>query len=502
MASYPVSLATAVLGVLALPVLRIIYNLYFHPLSKVPGPPSWAATRFPYSLALIRGTILQQFQDLHVRYGPLIRVAPNEVTVAHPDAYVEVFQPSKTRPYFPKNPIWWAPPGIPDSITATNDREKHARIRRLLAPSLTTRAIRDLEGSVQKYINLLVDRLSELAKSQEDNIAEVDMGPWFNYTTFDVFADVGFGESFDCLQHSKYHPWIELTLTSVKYGAYVFPTRFHPLIESILQKLIPPSVNQMRADYLQQVADRVRRRLNFEFQRPDVMSSFIGKDGTTLLPMEEVTSNFLTLVVAGSETTATALTGTLLYLLDNQEILHRLNTEIRDSFESFSDITFDAVQKLSYLNAVLQEGLRLCPPVPWSGGRIVPEGGETVCGTWIPGGTYISVQAYTIHRDPTLFHKSTTLIPDRWLPDASSNPDSPFFNDHRDSVQPFLVGPHACIGINLAWAELRTILAKLVWSFDFAAGQGENVPWEERKTYFLYERKPVHVRIKVREGVM
>lgn len=74
-------------------MLRAIYNLYFHPLANVPGPRAWSATRLPYVWALLRGTIVHDFQKLHAEYGPILRTAPNEVTFAQQEAWPDIFQP-------------------------------------------------------------------------------------------------------------------------------------------------------------------------------------------------------------------------------------------------------------------------------------------------------------------------------------------------------------------------------------------------------------------------
>ena len=92
------------------------------------------------------------------------------------------------------------------------------------------------------------------------------------------------------------------------------------------------------------------------------------------------------LVTAGSETTATVLGGILNYLATNSDKRDVLVEEVRSAFESEAEINIENVKGLPYLDAVIDEGLRLCPPVPWILPRLVPEGGGTVCGIWLPGG--------------------------------------------------------------------------------------------------------------------
>lgn len=119
------------------------------------------------------------------------------------------------------------------------------------------------------------------------------------------------------------------------------------------------------------------------------MSQVIKKDGELALPLDEINSTWMTLATAGSETSATHLTGTLNYLANNPDKLAKLTAEVRGAFENEGDIRFQALSELPYLNAVINEGLRLCSPVPLGFPRKVPAGGDTVCEVWMPGGVRI-----------------------------------------------------------------------------------------------------------------
>lgn len=104
-----------------------------------------------------------------------------------------------------------------------------------------------------------------------------------------------------------------------------------------------------------------------------------------------------------------------------------------------------------------------------------------------------------MNRDPALYHAPDAFHPERWLPDAATDSDSPFFNDKRDALQPFSVGPRSCIGQNLAWAEMRLILSNLIWQFNLEADDSsKRLRWEDLRAFLLVEQKPVNVKISLR----
>lgn len=127
---------------------------------------------------------------------------------------------------------------------------------------------------------------------------------------------------------------------------------------------------------------------------------------------------------------------------------------MRTTFAAYGDITGNATARLPYLNAVLEETMRLIPPAGMGAARVSP--GETVEGRFIPAGVFVSSESYTMAHDPRNAVDPEAFRPERWL----AGGEKPW-------SQPFLIGPRSCIGVNLAWLEMRVALAKMVYSFDF-----------------------------------
>lgn len=163
-----------------------------------------------------------------------------------------------------------------------------------------------------------------------------------------------------------------------------------------------------------------------------------------------------TLLLAGSETTATSLSGLTWYLLKNPKCLSKLNEEVRGAFHSLDQITGDATATLPYLQACIEEGLRIFPPATFNLPRDCP--GAFIDGHYVPEGTLVGNELYTMHTDPRYWQDPEAFRPERWIGEG--------LGDNKQAFQPFSTGPRACLGINLAYLELRITVAKLVWTFD------------------------------------
>ncbi|MCJ1245734.1 hypothetical protein MMC30_002938 [Trapelia coarctata] len=488
----------ATLGLLFVYLLgRAIYNVYWNPLSKYPGPPLWAAFRFPYIISLCRGELVHDIYQTHQKYGDVVRVAPNELSYANKEAWHDIYCFRAGHKPFPKNPIWWGDfPGRTPSIVSTPDHAAHERMRKLLSYCFSVKALNGQEDTVQQHTDLMIHRLRDGMNDSSGLV--VNIVEWYMFITFDILGDLGFGESFNCLKRSTLHPWIGTIFNYFRIAAFIGSLRLYTStsVDSLLMKIVPESVSKISKDNYAWAVEKVHRRMNLETTRQDFMSHILKHNDENGMSIPEIENNTNVLIVAGSETCGTVLSGTTNYLMKSPAAYHKLTDEIRRTFSKEEEMTFAALSHLPYLNAVIEEGLRMSPPSASALQHVVPSGGDTVCGDWLPEGTNLGVHQWSLYRSGTKFHLPNEFIPERWLPASKLDASSPFYDDDLAAVQAFSMGMWSCIGRQLAYGELRVILAKMVWNFDMCkADGGRDVEWAEQKSWFLVEKEPFDVRL-------
>lgn len=338
----------------------------------------------------------QRTKELHDQYGPVVRLAPNELSFIDAQAWQDIYNHHQGLPNFPKNPLWMAPGdnGIHSILSASD--ANHTRYRRLLSHAFSERALREQEYLPLTYINLLVSRLQD--KLSDCDTATIDMVQWLNFTTFDIVGDLALGESFHCLEASRYHGWVSILFTQFKAAALFVSLRFFGL-DTPLKMVLPKSLLKKRKDHADTANERIHRRLDqgaegADAQRNDFMTYVLRYNNEKGMSVPEIEATFRVLVVAGSETTGTALSGIMSKLLLNRDIMDRLTKEIRHAFQDSSEIGAERTSSLPYLNAVIEEGLRLCPPVALGMPRVVPAGGATVTGHWLPPDVSVQFSSY------------------------------------------------------------------------------------------------------------
>ncbi len=250
--------------------------------------------------------------------------------------------------------------------------------------------MREQEPIIGKYVDLLMKRLRD-SSGQKQNIEA-----WYNWTTFDVVGDLVFGQSFGCLESVNYHPWIEFIFMAVRAGASLIALGYVGLGAVI------PVVVTLGSFALKKITkytdDMVSQRLKLE-RSDDLFEGLVKRREEWNLSFAKLSSNALILVLAGSETTATTLSGATYLLLTRPEALEKLKEEVRSQFSSVDEINATSVNKLTYMLAVLNESLRLYPPVVSGLVRLTAPQGSMIAGQHVPGNVSACID-YSLH--PTL----------------------------------------------------------------------------------------------------
>ncbi|KAJ4315047.1 hypothetical protein N0V94_006159 [Neodidymelliopsis sp. IMI 364377] len=302
-------------------------------------------------------------------------------------------------------------------------------------------------------------------------------------------AQLCFGHSLGLLEKNEFSPWVRAVFESLKMLPFASIIAYYPLFNAIFTRFEPKWVTAQRVAHCQHSADRVNQRLQEGSDQPDIWNLVISAQETgNALSLEEMHSNAELFMLAGSETTATLMSGLIFYLLTNPEQYERLTKEIRDRFQRTEDMTFDGLAECKYLTACLKEALRIYPPVPIGSPRVIPEGGQPILGKWIPEDTRVSVHHYSTYHSATNFRDPENFAPERWLGDPR------YVDDDRDAHQPFGWGHRNCLGQNMAMHEMRLIIASVILRFDLELCE-RSQNWLDQKTYALWMKNPLLCKV-------
>jgi len=269
----------------------------------------------------------------------------------------------------------------------------------------------------------------------------------------------------------------------IQSGVTVKPLR------TILPRILFPGLTASRIKYRNFAMSQAQQRTKvIGSDRKDFYYYFMEyKNPHTheRLPLREMFAEANNLIIAGSDTTATALSATLFYLNHNPHALRKVKDELKTAFAGLDveDVRSGPIlTSCKYLKACIDEAMRMTPAVPGILPRVVLPGGIDIDGHSIPAGVEVGVSAYSLHHNSSHFPDSFEYRPERFL-DVEAE-------DTLKSFAPFSTGPRACIGRNLAYMEMMIVLARMLLLFDMKkvdslgeGGKGEGVGRERKEEY-------------------
>lgn len=333
-------------------------------------------------------------------------------------------------------------------IIGTIDHDLHRNRRAAIAPSFAKAVVQKFEPSVQLMVDKLTHRLDALKSTDMIlNIQKV-----FACLTTDIVCQYAFAAPFGYLDSADFSPYWPKAVIDASEGTHFLKqfiwvqTFMNKLPQSLVARLMPNlgalfTLQTMIREKVAMVKEELEAGRKIQGQRTIFYELFTNE----ALPPEERTPRRLeaegvSLVAAGSMTVAHTLSTIAFYLLADPKLLERLQDELASAIpDSHFRPTWAQLEKLPYLKAVIQEGLRVGCGVSHRLQRIAPDVDLRYRDFIIPKGTPVGMTSILQHHDPRIFPNPDTFHPERWL--------------HEDGkhlakyLVPFSKGSRNCVGM-------------------------------------------------------
>lgn len=456
--------------------------LAYRRLRHFPGP-LLASFSYLYMIRVwLSGRQSAGYRGLNAKYNSsLVRIGPNDLITDDPEIIKRM---SGARSKYVRSSWYRAMKLNPydDSLFSMLNVKEHDKLKATLSFGYGARENPGLEQGIDEQIEQLVDLLRRSYISAGSTLRPMDLGQISQFFTLDALTRVAYGKAFGYLtSETDIYGYIK---SSEALAPFLVLSGEIPLIckvmfSNLVLKIIGPKTTDKKGmGVLLDVAEQmVSRRFDDSYSNKeydDMLGAFIRHGATQRQCRLEIPFQ----IIAGSDTTATAIRGTLLYIITTRSVYDRLQKEIDEGIASgkiSSPIRNEEAKAMSYLQAVIYEGVRM--QIPFTGllMKEAPPEGDTINGMFIPGGTRIAHNTFAMQRSPAIFGDDVSIFrPERWL---EASPEK--FREMTTVVEMvFGYGRWMCAGKTVAFIELNKIFVELLRNFDFQVVDPTH-PWDE-----------------------
>lgn len=496
------SYGTALLiGFLCVVLVSTTSTIMSRKLGKLPGPRLHKITSIPYLFHFMRGAADVYADKLHRIYGPIVQVAPRQISVNDVSGLRDVFAVSR-RLDRPEALPFFHNYGA-ENLVSTVSGDVHQDRRRPL---------RNIFSAKVASSDALNDVISEatagmVALAKEKATAVVEIKPLIQLALYDIMSFVVYGPAhkLNLVRDPEHRKAMQVDIDFQEKRQLSVATGFMFLLPAAtlwLRRwgLAPKSIDGHF--HLELVSDKLGREALAALQASERGDSTDGYEclmqrlyahwkenggpSPAVPSIEYILSDSLDNFWAGVSTTSDGLTPLFrwLSLPENQDRQARLREEIRQAVadagvsSSFA-LSADQLKQMPYLEAVIKETLRLHPPIPFSMERLVTkrEAPVSVHGYPIPAGWKISSQATYMQRAENVFDDSLAWRPERWLNGAKESRED--MKDMKAHFLAFGAGPRMCLGMNIAWSAMRGVVAGVYGSSRTTISEREKTPGDK-----------------------
>ncbi|KAK4223066.1 cytochrome P450 [Podospora fimiseda] len=502
-------------------ILLIVYYLltYFtSPLRRYPGPLLAGFTNLWRVYYIRQKKFHLVTEELHKKYGPVVRIGPNVLDVDYPELMKVVFgvkgEWKKTGSVLASSTLVGGKIAL--NLFSQTDPEIHAKWKRPVAKYYSANAVASLEGHVDRTLNGFLEEIEKRFLKEKGEWSEgVDLGKWLGFYTWDSIGALTFSENLGYLSTGR--DFDGTLLTAQKSMDYFCTCYGLPILDRLLdknpfavfRKFGPPGFGPIAMRTIKRIMARVEGK-DKDFHsadQPDYLDKFL--EAKKLNP-EVVDDNVLfgylmNNMVAGSDTTANVLRATIYHgLKDGKRVWNKLSEEVLHKFRAAGNgpVDYKAARGLEYLHAVIKEALRASSPVALGLERYVPKGGVTLPGEhgwFVPEGAILAFNPWVMNHNKMVFGEDADKFrPERWLKGDGETQKQyerrlVMMNNYDFT---FGGGSRSCIGKHIAFMQLYKVLATLVLMYDLELLDPER-EWQVYNRLFITQ-EGLEVRMKRR----
>ncbi|KAB8253313.1 cytochrome P450 [Aspergillus flavus] len=430
---------TAIIGLVA--CAYVSYQCLLSPLARFPGPFAAKLSKGWRAYKTANGQWHRKLVDLHRKYGHVVRIAPNELSVGDPSSFRKIYSPAEAGNGFNKAACYSVVQGNrPFDLTGERNEKVHSEQRKLVATAYSMSSMVHFESKVNVVIETLIHKLEARCGKT------IDLGHWLQMWAFeptrpllnslkpDVIGSVSFSQPFGYVESGDDEGVFKRIQNAMGSAAWLMHAGW---LFRLHQKLIPICGNWLavndRNGYFFQVACReVSGRINRGGDDKDIIGQLL--ETQKIKPqLKDLDISFMMTsnVFAGSDSTSIAFQSIFYLLLTHPAAHDRLMRELREREEKgeLSDpVSFQEAESWPYLQAIIYEAMRLYAPAAFVLDRVVPPEGMMIEDKFVPGNTVVGSSAWVIHRNPEIWGPDVdTFRPERWL------------DDRKDEYSTFLI---------------------------------------------------------------
>ncbi|KAF2795008.1 cytochrome P450 [Melanomma pulvis-pyrius CBS 109.77] len=335
-----------------------------------------------------------------------------------------------------------------------------------MSPAFSGNSLRSKVPIMNKYIDLVMARCGELSAKKED----INVGKLLNWLCMDVAADLSCNWKLHQVRDSKNHSFLDGMEAASFTVILLVSAKNYPILILLAPFFLPWKTIRAIPSMFKELRMQVdkRTRTSSDSAHSDYLEQILPNNKATFVNgerMKHIVNVAAQLIVGGYDPTSVAIYMMFFFMLQNPEVIEPLKDEIRRSFRTYEDIDFETLRTLPWINACMEETLRLSASATHHSLPRQSPGG-IVNGEYIPQGVLCRTSLFTYSRSERYFYDAKSFRPQRWLREGHPMYDSRFSGDNKSAHMPFITGPRQCPGREVARIMFRLIIAKIIWLFD------------------------------------